>query len=86
MKGVEEATQVMEQGRVQTLRDLHEAWKVDGINAAFTVVERIAHEADKARATMLQFLQLMMQGKQQAHRWPHHPNAHECSINYSKWV
>lgn len=51
-----EALNAMDQGRLQTLEDLFNAWKKDGIYSQLKIVEGISHEAGRARKHMLQFL------------------------------
>lgn len=53
--------QVMKQGRLQTLQDLHRSWENDNIASQLHVIEGISHEADKIRPHMLQFLESLVQ-------------------------
>ena len=47
-------------GRLQVLRDLHEAWKLDGITARLDVVDGVAHDSDGVRQCVLKFLRPIM--------------------------
>ncbi|KAF9890459.1 hypothetical protein FE257_005864 [Aspergillus nanangensis] len=51
----------MDQGRLQTLEDLHKAWKEDGIGSHLKIVPGISHEAGRARKHMLEFLEPLIQ-------------------------
>lgn len=47
----------MEKGRLEAVKDLHQSWKADGIEAQFDIIDGVAHEGDKIRGLVLAFLQ-----------------------------
>ncbi|KAI1330925.1 alpha/beta-hydrolase [Xylariaceae sp. FL0255] len=49
------------EGRLQSLKRLHEAWRDVGIDAEFHVVEDAAHEETKIRPYFIEFLQSRIQ-------------------------
>ncbi|KAJ8103703.1 Alpha/Beta hydrolase protein [Lipomyces tetrasporus] len=51
----------MENGRLQTLEELHRSWRTDEIDSQLNIVSGIAHEAGKARPYMLRFLEPLIQ-------------------------
>ncbi|BCS28182.1 uncharacterized protein APUU_61230S [Aspergillus puulaauensis] len=52
----------MDQGRLQTLVDLHSAWKRHGVESQLEIVQGISHEAGRARKHMLHFLEPLIRG------------------------
>ncbi|KAH8893652.1 alpha/beta-hydrolase [Thozetella sp. PMI_491] len=51
------------QGRLDTLRQLHEAWKNIGIDASLDFVEGVAHDATGVRERVLDFMRPLMEKK-----------------------
>ncbi|KAK7753576.1 hypothetical protein SLS62_004434 [Diatrype stigma] len=57
------ALPAMDQSRVKTVQDLQLAWKAEGIESQLDIVPDIKHEAQKARETVLGFLQPLIQSR-----------------------
>jgi hypothetical protein len=51
----------MTQGRLETLQKLRTAWKEDGIESGFEVVDGVAHDGEGVRECVLQFMKSRMQ-------------------------
>lgn len=58
-----EKLQRMRQGRLQNLRNLKDAWELEGISCQLTIVDGVSHEGDKMRPHMLQFLRPLIQAE-----------------------
>ncbi|KAI1405413.1 alpha/beta-hydrolase [Hypoxylon fuscum] len=56
-----EGLPTMQKGRLDTLRDLHDSWKRDGIVAQLDVVEGVLHDPKAVRESVLAFLRPWMQ-------------------------
>ncbi|CAJ2512057.1 Uu.00g076820.m01.CDS01 [Anthostomella pinea] len=52
---------VMRRGRLENLQTLHRAWKEEGIQAQFDVVEGVGHDEARMRGCLLDFLLPLMQ-------------------------
>ncbi|RYP66957.1 hypothetical protein DL771_007531 [Monosporascus sp. 5C6A] len=52
----------MEKGRLETLRELQVAWKVEGIKARLDVVPGVAHNVAGVRETVLDFMRPLIRG------------------------
>ncbi|KAI0837110.1 alpha/beta-hydrolase [Hypoxylon sp. FL0890] len=52
----------MDRGRLETIRDLRDSWKHDGIEARLDVVEGVAHDARGVRNSVLAFLEPRIKG------------------------
>ncbi|RYP11212.1 hypothetical protein DL764_000168 [Monosporascus ibericus] len=52
----------MEKGRLETLRELQAAWKVEGIEARLDVVPGVAHNVAEVRDTVLDFMRPLIRG------------------------
>lgn len=61
--GQNEELQRMRQGRLQTIRDLKEAWEREGISCQLTIVDGVSHEGEKMRPHMLRFLRPFIQAR-----------------------
>ena len=55
----------MEKGRLEGVKQLHQSWEQDGIEAQFDIIEGVAHEGDKVRGLVLAYLQPRIQTHRQ---------------------